>query len=68
MLFVCTYSTSDHVQMDWYLKGYWLKEFPQHTCATIVWFGLAVGFSVEGAKGRGCSLILLPTLGSLFSC
>lgn len=26
---VCVYSTPDHAQMGWYLKVYWLNEFPQ---------------------------------------
>ena len=30
MLPACAYSTSDHTLMGWYLKGYWLNEFPQH--------------------------------------
>lgn len=28
--YVCMYSTRDHVQMDWHLKDFWLKEFLQH--------------------------------------
>ena len=30
MLPVCTYGTSDHALMGWYLKGYWLNEFSQY--------------------------------------
>lgn len=29
MLSVCAYSTSDYARMGWYLRGYWLNEFPQ---------------------------------------
>lgn len=34
MLPVCAYCASDHAPVDWYPKGSWLNEFPQHLTIT----------------------------------